>query len=121
MAAEEPALTKQFDWAITRRILRYVFRYKAVALGAPALSLAIAASGQSFPVLQRRVIDHYLAPAAGSAGAALDAAARMDGILTVAWVYLAVAAVEFGARYGVQYALAWLSQHVLYDVRAELF
>ncbi len=121
MAGEEPTFNRQFDWALTRRILGYVNRYRRVAFGALVLSLLLAAASQSFPYLQRLVIDRYLAPPDGSPLAALSFDERFSGVLALAGIYLALAGLEFGARYAFQYSLVWLGQHVLYDIRAELF
>ena len=118
---DEQAFQKQFDWALTRRILRHVWPYRWVALGALGLSLAIAAASQSFPYLQRLAIDRFLVPRAGTETASWSVAARVDGVFRLALIYLAVGAVEFVARYGFQYALVWMGQHVLFDIRRDLF
>ncbi len=121
MSADEPSFTRQFDWKLTRRILGYVRRYAGVAFGALGLSLVLATASQSFPFLQRLIIDRYLAPPEGSPFALLSFDQRLSGVWFIAGVYLALAGVEFLARYGFQYSLVWLGQHVLFDLRAELF
>jgi ATP-binding cassette subfamily B protein len=118
---DEAAFTKQLDWALARRILRYVRPYRLVAAGALLASLCIAAASQTFPFLQRLVIDRYLLPPEGSAEAALPVAERLSGVEVLAAVYLAVAVGEYLSRFLFQYALAWMGQRVLFDVRAELF
>ena len=114
---EEAAFSKQFDWKLTKRILSFVRPYAHVAVGALFLSLCIAAASQSFPNLQRLIIDRYLVPAAKHplSPQYLAGAFRLIGL------YALVALGEFGARYGFQYSLVWLGQHVLYDIRAALF
>jgi ATP-binding cassette subfamily B protein len=115
------AYRKQFDWSITRRILRRVIPFRRAAVLALVLSLIIAATGQSFPYLQRLAIDRYLVPTAGAAltGAAIDA--RLAGVGAIAALYVLAALVEFAGRYGFQYAMVWLGQNVLYDLRADVF
>ncbi|HWG85615.1 MAG TPA: ABC transporter ATP-binding protein, partial [Deinococcales bacterium] len=105
----------------TKRILRYVLPYRPVVFGALFLSLLVALTSQSFPRLQAYAIDHFLLPAPGSADAALGVDARLAGLTTIAVIYLGVALLEFCVRYGFQYTLTWLGQHVLFDIRADIF
>jgi ATP-binding cassette, subfamily B, multidrug efflux pump len=118
---EETAVPKQLDWALARRILRYVRPYRWVALGALLASLAIAAASQTFPSLQRLLIDRYLLPPGGSAWEGAPVAERLEGVWGLAAVYLGVALGEYAARSLFAYALAWMGQRVLFDVRAEVF
>ncbi len=118
---EDEAFQKQFDWALTRRILRYLGPYRLAALGALLLSLLIAATSQAFPRLLAWAIDHYLAPAAGSEFARLTTDERYRGVVFVAGLIFGVAVLEFAVRYAFQYTLAWLGQHVLFDIRADIF
>jgi ATP-binding cassette, subfamily B, multidrug efflux pump len=118
---EDEAYQKQFDWALTKRILVYLKPYRLVAVGSLLLSLLIAVTSQALPRLQALVIDRYLAPEAGSAFAAVATDQRLAGILTIAMIILGVAVVEFAVRYGFQMILQWLGQNVLYDVRADIF
>ncbi len=118
---EEDAFKKQFDWALTKRILVYLTPYKWIALGGVALSLLIAITSQTFPRLLAIAIDSYLSPKADSSFAALDTAARLQGVFTIAWIFLGVGLIEFFTRYGFQFTLSWLGQNVLFDIRADLF
>jgi ATP-binding cassette subfamily B protein len=118
---EDEAFQKQFDWALTRRILLYLGPYRLVAVSALLLSLLIAATSQAFPRLLAWAIDHYLAPAAGSEFARLTTDERYQGVVFVAGLILGVAVLEFAVRYAFQYTLAWLGQHVLFDIRADIF
>jgi ATP-binding cassette subfamily B protein len=175
VSQQEDAFKKQFDWALTRRILRHIWPYRWVALGALALSFLIAGASQSFPYLQRQAIDRYLAPSwtvrdpgpsglaeaqggrearredasgpltderqshpqrigrpatggisysparAGSPFLGLSVDARLHGVAVIAALYFVVAVVEFLSRFGFQYSLTWLGQHVLFDLRAAVF
>jgi ATP-binding cassette, subfamily B, multidrug efflux pump len=118
---EEDAFKKQFDWAITKRILVYLKPYLWVAIGGVVLSFIIAVASQTFPRLLATAIDDYLAPKAGSSFAALDVDARIQGVFVIALIFLGVALVEFVTRYAFQFTLSWLGQNVLFDIRADLF
>lgn len=122
MAPEtEDAFKKQFDLRLTRRILQTVLPYRGLAVGALGLSLLIAATSQTFPFLQRIIVDRYLIPPLGSAAAALSTEQRLRGVMVLAAIYLGVAVLEFFTRFGFQYSLVRMGQHVLLDIRAELF
>ena len=112
---------RQFDWALTRRILSYVRPRWPLAALALGMSLLIAAASQSFPLLQRLAIDRFLLPVSGSSFSAHGLEARLAGVSQLALLYLAVAAVEFGARYVFTYSLVTLGQGVLHQLRGELF
>ena len=116
---QEDNYKKQFDWQLTKRILTYLRPYRLIAIGAIVLSALIAVTSQLFPRLLATAIDHYLAPRPEFAN--LTADERLSGALTIAMLILGLAVLEFSVRYAFQYALAWLGQHVLFDIRADLF
>jgi ATP-binding cassette, subfamily B, multidrug efflux pump len=116
---QEEVYKKQFDWQLTKRILTYLRPYRLIAIGAILLSALIAVTSQLFPRLLATAIDHYLAPRAEFAN--LSADERLSGAFTIAMLILILAVLEFTVRYAFQYALAWLGQHVLFDIRADLF
>ncbi len=116
---QEDNYKKQFDWQLTKRILTYLRPYRLIAIGSIVLSALIAVTSQLFPRLLATAIDHYLAPRPEFAN--LSADQRLSGALTIAMLILGLAVLEFSVRYAFQYALAWLGQHVLFDIRADLF
>ncbi len=118
---EEDAFKKQFDWELTKRILVYLKPYRNVAIGGVLLSAIIAIASQTFPRLLKIAIDQYLAPSAGSSFLTLSVDDRINGVFTIALIFLGVAFLEFAARYAFQFTLSWLGQNVLFDVRADLF
>jgi ATP-binding cassette, subfamily B, multidrug efflux pump len=118
---EEDAFKKQFDWALTKRILVYLRPYRWVAIGGVFLSLIIAVASQTFPRLLATAIDQYLAPKPDSSFAALAVDARLQGVFVIALIFLGVGLLEFVTRYAFQFTLSWLGQNVLFDIRADLF
>jgi ATP-binding cassette, subfamily B, multidrug efflux pump len=118
---EEDAFKKQFDWALTKRILVYLKPYRWVAIGGVLLSLVIAVTSQLFPRLLATAIDQYLAPKPDSSFAALTVDARLQGVFVIALVFLGLGLLEFATRYAFQFTLSWLGQNVLFDIRADLF
>ena len=45
----------------------------------------------------------------------------MQGLLTIVFIYVGLKAVSFCLRYGYTYLVAWIGQHVIYDLRKEIF
>ena len=118
---DDDAFTKQFDWVLTKRVLMYLRPYLWMALGALVLAFVNAAASQSYPALQKLVIDHYLVPAPGSEFAGLNADQRWNGVVSFGVIIVVIAVLEFFARYAFNYTLALMGQNVLFDVRADLF
>lgn len=111
---------KAFDWQIMRRLLRYLKPYRLQLAGGVALLLAYSAIVPAFPSLIGRAIDQYIQPQA-EPFLSLSVDARLDGILDVVLLYLGLKILNFGLRYGYTYLVAWLGQHVIYDLRREIF
>jgi ATP-binding cassette, subfamily B, multidrug efflux pump len=111
---------KAFDAQIMRRLLRYLKPYRAQLAGGIALLLAYSAIIPAFPSLIGRAIDQYIQPQA-EPFLSLPVEARLDGILTIVLIYLGLKLLNFALRYGYTYLVAWLGQHVIYDLRREIF
>lgn len=110
---------RAFDWQISRRLLRYMWRYPAMQWGIVAFAVAIATIQTLAPVVMtetiRRTIEHPekwtqstgLSPLAGILiGAAL--------LATLALAYYFI----MGARIR---AVSRMTERVVFDLRAEIF
>ena len=111
---------RAFDWQIMRRLLRYLKPYRTHLFWGVLLLLAYSAIVPAFPSLIGRAIDNYIQPQS-EPFASLGLEARLDGILTIVLIYLGLKLLNFGLRYGYTYLVAWLGQHVIYDLRKEIF
>ena len=111
---------KAFDWQVTRRLLRYFTPYRPQLVSGIVLLLVSSALSPAFPYLIRLVIDRYINPQAAPY-LTLDIDARLQGLLTIVFIYVGLKVVSFCLRYGYTYLVAWIGQHVIYDLRKEIF
>ena len=111
---------KAFDWQIMRRILGYLKPYGTQLSFGIILLLSYSAIAPAFPSLIGRAIDRYINPQEAPF-TGLDTDAKLQGILTIVLIYLSLKVLNFGLRYGYTYLIAWLGQHVIYDLRKEIF
>ena len=114
------AFQKSFDWDIAKRLLGYLQPYLKQTLAAIALLLLYSVIVPVFPYLIQLAIDSYINPPA-SALATLDTDARWNGLFMIVALYMALRAVNFVLRYAYTYLVAWMGQHVIYDLRKALF
>ncbi len=111
---------KAFDWQITRRLLRYFTPYRPQFVSGILLLLVSSALSPAFPYLIRLVIDRYINPQA-EPYTSLVIDERLQGLLTIVFIYVGLKVVSFCLRYGYTYLVAWIGQHVIYDLRKEIF
>ena len=111
---------KAFDWQVTQRLLRYFTPYRPQLVSGILLLLVSSALSPAFPYLIRLVIDRYINPQAAPY-LTLDIDARLQGLLTIVFIYVGLKVVSFCLRYGYTYLVAWIGQHVIYDLRKEIF
>lgn len=111
---------RAFDWQIMRRLLSYLLPYKLQLFGGVALLLVYSAIVPAFPTLIARAVDRYIvAETAPWSGWSLDQ--RLQGLTTIVLIYIGLRVVNFGLRYGYTYLVAWLGQHIIYDIRKAIF
>jgi ATP-binding cassette subfamily B protein len=106
---EEEKLSKTYDAALMRRLLRYVRPYyKRMAL-AVALLLVASLLGIAGPYLTKIGIDEHIA--------------KNDyaGLKWIALLYLGVLILEFVFNYARMYMMEWIGQQTMYDLRLEIF
>lgn len=114
------AVNKGLDGGISRRLLRYLRPYHSHVFWAIALLLAYSAVVPVFPYLITLVIDNYLNPVRAPF-TELGDAARYGGIVKLVLIYTGLRVLNFALRYGYTYLVSWLGQHVIFDIRSEIF
>lgn len=113
---EEEAFKKSFDLRLVRRILRYVYPYR-FQVGLALLALfASALTASATPLFFKWAIDGAILPK--EAKPLLE---RYHLLLLVSLGFLAVRALNFAAVYAQTYLINWVGQHVLFDLRSEIF
>lgn len=114
------AFTKSFDSHVLRRLLTYLRPYRLQLTAGVLLLLAYSAVAPAFPSLIASAIDNYLvADRAPFSGLNIDE--RFRGILNIVLIYMGLRLLSFGLRFAYTYIIAWLGQHVIYDLRREIF
>jgi ATP-binding cassette, subfamily B, multidrug efflux pump len=114
------AMDAEFDAGIARRLVRYLVPYRWMLALSVTLLVAYSAVVPAFPNLIALAVDRYIvAETAPWSGLSVDE--RLDGLLGIVLIYLALRLANFGLRYGYTYAVAWIGQHVIYDLRRDTF
>ncbi len=106
-----------FDWGLTRRLLAYARRYRFM-LGASVVAILFMALVNSYlPILIKTAVDDYLMSESGR----LTTDERWHGLWRTGLWYLALSAVVFSMRYVQTYWMAWIGEHIIYDMRADIY
>jgi ATP-binding cassette subfamily B multidrug efflux pump len=114
------AFKKAFDAQIMRRLLRYLKPYRWQLAAGILLLLSYSVVVPAFPSLIAMAVDNYIvAERAPFSGWTIDQ--RLQGLTTIVLIYLGLRVLNFGLRYGYTYLVSWLGQHVIYDIRKEIF
>ena len=114
------AFEKSFDWQIMGRLMAYLKPYRLQLGVAIGLLLAYSAVTPAFPTLLAMAVDRYIiADKAPFSGLSMDQ--RLHGLTVIVLIYLGLRLVNFGLRYGYTYLVDWLGQHIIYDIRGEIF
>ncbi|HEX9919589.1 MAG TPA: ABC transporter transmembrane domain-containing protein, partial [Pyrinomonadaceae bacterium] len=113
---EEEAIGKTYDSQIARRLLRYLRPY--LRLLVPALLLTLALNGLRVlqPKFTQYAIDWYIVPCQSG-----GVPCRPGGLVWLALAMLAVLLLTFLFSYAAAVLLNTIGQHVMYDLRAELY
>ena len=114
------AFKKAFDGQIMRRLLSYLKPYRWQLFFGILLLLTYSALVPAFPSLIARAVDNYIvANRAPYDSWSMDQ--RLQGLTTIVLIYVGLRLLNFGLRYGYTYLVSWLGQHVIYDIRKEIF
>ncbi|MCI0695232.1 ABC transporter ATP-binding protein/permease [candidate division KSB1 bacterium] len=106
---EEEKLTKTYDAALMRRLLRYVRPYYKRMVLAVALLLVASLLGIAGPYLTKIGIDEHITKS------------DYAGLRWIALLYLGVLILEFVFNYARMYMMEWIGQQTMYDLRLEIF
>ncbi|HLM57487.1 MAG TPA: ABC transporter ATP-binding protein [Pyrinomonadaceae bacterium] len=117
---EEEAIGNKFDRGSVRRLLRYLKPYKRLIIPALLLTLLVNALGVVEPKFFQYAIDWYIGPT-DEALRSLSADERVRGLGLIALALLGVKLVQFVVSYFQTVLLQSVGQHVMYDLRAELY
>lgn len=109
-----------FDRGLSRRLLGYLMPYRKQAALALLLLLSYSAIVPAFPRLIAAAVDNYIV-AAAPPFSSFTVDQRLAGIIGLVAVYMGLRLLNFGLRYGYTYLVAWLGQHVIYDLRRHTF
>ena len=108
-AHDEEVLGKAYDGRLMRRLLTYLGPYWPRALAALGAIVAGVGFQLAQPYLVRTAIDEYIARG------------RLDGVRTVAWLYLATLVGAFAAEFLQTTTLQMLGQRIMFDLRRQVF
>src|SRR3712207_1357407 len=117
---EEEAIGNKFDRGSVRRLLRYLKPYKRLIIPALLLTLLVNALGVVEPKFFQYAIDWYIGPT-DAALRSLSADERVRGLGLIALALLGVKLVQLAVSYFQTVLLQSVGQHVMYDLRAELY
>src|SRR5690606_19448492 len=117
---EGEALIKSYDQSMMRRLLGYLKPYKRQSALGVGLLLIYSVLVPAFPALIALAVDRYIV-ASQEPFASLSIDERLDGLMWVVLAYLGLRLINFGLRYGYTYAVAWLGQNIVYDIRRQIF
>ena len=137
------AFKKAFDWEIMRRLLAYMMPYRTQLTFALLLLLAYSAIAPVFPSLIAVAVDNYIVlESSDTSTNALDTDRnplvrltefiaqnlgasfqdeRVKGLAAIVIIYMFLRILNFALRFGYTYLVAWLGQHIIFDIRKEMF
>lgn len=120
---EEEVLGKAVDRHLIGRLLGYVRPYRWTVVFATVAAALQSATQIVGPYLNKVVIDRYLFPAANSRSLLTPylPGDAFRGVATIGLIYLATLAVGFALDFAQTYAMQWVGQHSMYDLRRQLF
>ncbi len=110
---EDEILGKAYDGRIVRRLVPYLKPYRLIILVSLVLLLFSSAMDLAGPYLTKVAIDHNIAPANGKP--------TMSGLPLILALYVASLTLGFVLKYTMNYMLQWVGQHIMYDMRTQLF
>jgi ATP-binding cassette subfamily B multidrug efflux pump len=109
MSHEEEVLGKAYDSRLMRRLLTYLKPYWAYVAVAFAAIVVDTMTALAQPYLIKVAIDRYIQTR------------RLDGLDTLAWLYVAVLAGAFVSEYVQTWTLQLTGQHIMFDLRMEIY
>jgi ATP-binding cassette, subfamily B, multidrug efflux pump len=107
--ASSPTSGKAFDLGLLRKLLKYVGPYKKIFYGAFLLTIVLAVLTSLRPMLIKYGIDHYVA------------ASDPTGLRNTVLLLLVLLLLESGFQFLFLYAVNYLGQSIIRDVRIRLY
>jgi ATP-binding cassette subfamily B protein len=123
---EEETLGKVYDAQLVRRLLRYARPYRGAIATAVVLSIVYALLEGVIPLFFKVAIDHYMTGEAAASSKLAFATRYLPadpwlGINIMGALFLGILLASFAVEYA-RYRLTLLTgQHVMYDLRREVF
>ncbi len=114
------AFEKAFDRGIMLRLLRYLRPYGKELAAGVAMLLLYSVIAPAFPTLLARAVDRYIV-AEKLPWSALSIDERLTGLTGLVALYMGLRLINFVLRYGYTYVVSWLGQHIIFDIRREIF
>lgn len=106
---EEEILGKAYDSRLLKRLLTYLSPYWIyVALGVIVL-LIVTSLDLVGPYLIKEAIDRNIVTKVS------------EGLIVIVLIYLAILILQFVAKLGRTYIMQWIGQHIVFDMRMEIF
>jgi ATP-binding cassette subfamily B multidrug efflux pump len=106
---KDEALDRSYDWALLKRLLRYLRPYTAPVAAAFGLIIVMAGLDLVGPWLTKLAIDRHIARG------------EPAGLSRLALLYLLTLAAAFIVRFGQVFILQMTGQRVMQDMRREIF
>jgi ATP-binding cassette subfamily B protein len=114
---EEEAIGKTYDAQVARRLSRYLRPYLRLLIPSLVLTLALNGLRVLQPKFTQYAIDWYILPCQSGSGATC----QPGGLMWLAAAMLGVLLLTFIFSYAAAVLLNTIGQHVMYDLRAELY
>ncbi|MFQ5483627.1 MAG: ABC transporter ATP-binding protein, partial [Nitrospinaceae bacterium] len=106
---EESLAERYHDWTLFRRVLGYLRPYWQRVLISILLLFAVSCLNLAGPYLTKVAIDDHIQTS------------DLDGLDTIAWLYLGVLFAGFACQYFQYTLMQSLGQQVMYDLRTQVF
>jgi ATP-binding cassette subfamily B protein len=120
---EEEVLAKSYDSRLMRRLLGYLWPYRALIAGALGFLIVNSVLQVAGPLLTKVAIDRYLAPNPARIHTPVDRFLTNDpvaGLSQVALLYMAALLGIFVFEFAQMYIMQYIGQKAMFDLRREL-
>lgn len=106
---EEEAITKTYDWTVTRRLLRYLKPYTRLIIPALILTVLLNFVGSLQPWFTKHAVDDYITPR------------QTNGLWVFVAAFFAIFLLRFIFSYTQEILLNRVGQRVMFDLRTEIY
>ncbi len=106
---DDEIIGKAYDSKLMKRLLAYVRPYRWQVAGAISLTVAISSLGPVRPYLTKVAVDEYITTG------------DYHGLFMIAGLIVLTLLVQSGIHYFAMYYTQWIGQHIVYDMRMQVF